>query len=231
LLHEDDNKKSDKKKRGRNHKKSKKHDNNGDDKAEKGDRKPSAKPKCPICGKIGHREDNCWSSEKNAKNREAASQSANPILKKSKYSTTTSSATTAALFTEEQVSVMMKNVMASLKEKYGGDKKPKQQVHFSDSDSDSNSSSDKKSNNKKDIPYSLAYYTYLFNRTRIMEAPMHQRQNVARYSAEIIVDILDLTNNVIPIRARLDTGTSETIILKSYLSPNTIRGYKGTPVK
>jgi hypothetical protein len=184
LLHEDDNKKSDKKKRGRNHKKSKK---NHDDKAEKGDRKPSAKPKCPICGKIGHREDNCWSSEKNAKKHEAASQSANPILKKSKYATMTSSATTAALFTEEQVSVMMKNVMASLKEKYGGDKKPKRQVHFSDidSDSDSNSSNGKKSNNKKDIPYSLAY-TYLFDRTRIMEAPMHQRQDVARYSAEIL---------------------------------------------
>jgi hypothetical protein len=232
LLHEDDNKKSDKSKRGRNHKKSKKSHDDNDDKAEKEDRKPSAKPKCPICGKIGHREDNCWSSGKNAKKREAASQSANPILKKSKYATTTSSATTAALFTEEQVSVMMKNVMSSLKEKYGGDKKPKRQVHFSDidSDSDSNSSSDKKSNNKKDIPYSLAY-TYLFDRTRIMEAPMHQRQDVARYSAEIIVEIVDSTNNIVPIRALLDTGTSETIILKSYLSSNTIRGYKGTPVK
>jgi hypothetical protein len=81
--------------------------------------------KMQHCGKIGHRDDNCWSSEKNAKKHEAASQSANPILKKLKYATTTSSATTAALFTEEQVSVMMKNVMASLKDKYGGNKKPK----------------------------------------------------------------------------------------------------------
>jgi hypothetical protein len=64
-----------------------------------------------------------------------------------------------------------------------------------------------------------------------MEAPMHQRQNVAQYSAKIIVEIVDSTNNVIPIRARLDTGTSEMILLKSYLSPNTIRGYKGAPVK
>jgi hypothetical protein len=65
-------------------------------------------------------------------------------------------------------------------------------VHFSDSDSDSdnNSSSDKKANNKKDILYSLVY-TYIFDRTRIMEAPMHQRQNVARYSAEIIAEIVD----------------------------------------
>jgi hypothetical protein len=122
--------------------------------------------------------------------------------------------------------------MASLKEKYGGEKKAKRQVHFSDndSDSDSSSSSDKKANNKKDIPYSLTY-TYLFDRTRNMEAPMHQRQDVAWYSAEIIVEIVDSTNNVIPIRALLDTGTSETIILKSYLSPNTIRGYNGAPVK
>jgi hypothetical protein len=64
-----------------------------------------------------------------------------------------------------------------------------------------------------------------------MEAPMHQRQDVARYSAEIIVEIIDSMNNAILIRALLDTGTSETIILKSYLSQNTIRGYKGAPVK
>jgi hypothetical protein len=129
---------------------------------------------------------------------------------------------------------MMKKVMASLKEKYGNNKKTKRQVHFrdsaSDSNSDSNSSSDKKSNNKKDIPYSLVY-TYLFDKTRIMEAPMHQMQNVARYSAEIIVEIVDSTNNIVPIRALLDTGTSEMIVLKSYLSLNTIRGYKGAPVK
>jgi hypothetical protein len=107
-------------------------------------------------------------------------------------------------------------------------------VHFSDSVSDSNSdsdsSSDKRSNNKKDIPYSLVY-TYLFDKTRIMEAPMHQMQNVARYSAKIIVEIVDSMNNIVPIHALLDTGTSETIILKSYLSSNTIRGYKGAPVK
>jgi hypothetical protein len=107
-------------------------------------------------------------------------------------------------------------------------------VHFSDSASDSNSdsdsSSDKKSNNKKDILYSLVY-TYLFDKTRIMEAPMHQMQNVARYSAEIIVEIVDSMNNIVPIRALLDTGTLERIILKSYFSLNTIQGYKGAPVK
>jgi hypothetical protein len=57
---------------------------------DKGDRKPSAKPKCNICGKFGHRDDNCWTLD--AKKREAASQSANPILKKLKYATTTTSA-------------------------------------------------------------------------------------------------------------------------------------------
>jgi hypothetical protein len=61
--------------------------------------------------------------EKNAKKREATSQSAYPILKKSKYATTTASASTAALFTDEQVLVMMKKVMASLKMKYGNNKK------------------------------------------------------------------------------------------------------------
>jgi hypothetical protein len=43
----------------------------------------------------------------------------------------TTSAITTALITDEQVSVMMKKVMASLKEKDGNNKKTKRQVHFS----------------------------------------------------------------------------------------------------
>jgi hypothetical protein len=84
-----------------------------------------------ICGKIGHRDNNCWTLEKHEKKREAASQLANPILTKLKYATMTTSAITTALITDEQVSVMMKKVMASLKEKDGNNKKTKRQVHFS----------------------------------------------------------------------------------------------------
>jgi hypothetical protein len=114
---------------------------------------------------------------------------------------------------------MMEQVMASMQEKYGGKKKAKRQVHFSkssDSSSDSDSDSDNK-NKHESIPYSFAY-TYLFDYDRIMEAPMHQRQNTAWYSAEIIVEIVNAQNEVIPIRALLDTCTSETILLKPFLS-------------
>jgi hypothetical protein len=62
-----------------------------------------------------------------------------------------------------------------------------------------------------------------------MEAPAHKRENQARYSAEImIVEIVDSQNKVVPICALLDTGTSETILLKPYLSPTSVRGYKGS---
>jgi hypothetical protein len=49
-----------------------------------------------------------------------------------------------------------------------------------------------------------------------MEVPAHQRKNQARYSAEIIVEIVDSQNKVVPIRALLDTGTSEMILLNPF---------------
>jgi hypothetical protein len=59
---------------------------------------------------------------------------------------------------------------------------------------------------------------------------MHKRENAAHFSGEIIVEIVDSQNKVVPIRALLDTGTSETILLNQFLSPNSPRGYKGAPV-
>jgi hypothetical protein len=135
---------------------------------------------------------------------------------------------TAALFTEEQVSVMMKKVMASMKERYGKKKKPKRQVQFEDEHSSSDSDSDDKNVSGNDSSYLL--YTYLFDYNRTMEAPPHKRRKVEHYSAEIIVEIVDSKNNVVPIRALLDTGTSETILLKRFLAPNSPKGYKGAPV-
>jgi hypothetical protein len=72
--------------------------------------------------------------------------------------------------------------------------------------------------------------TYLFDYHRTVEAPLHKRRKVEHYSAEIIVEIVDSKNNVVPIRALLDTGTSETILLKRFLAPNSPKGYKGAPV-
>jgi hypothetical protein len=150
---------------------------------------------------------------------------AKAIKKKKPKATNTANAT--ALFTEEQMSVMMKKVMASMKEKYGDQRKPKHQVHY-ESSSDSDNDSDKHSSNKLNL-YSLD--SYIFDNYKNMEAPMHKLQDATGYSAEIIVEIVDSKNEVVPIRALLDTGTSETILLKQFLSPNSPRGYKGTPVK
>jgi hypothetical protein len=72
-------------------------------------------------------------------------------------------------------------------------------------------------------------YTYLFDYHRNIEAPLHKRRKVEHYSAEIIIEIVDL-KNLVPIRALLDTGTSETILLKCFLSPNSPKGYKGASV-
>jgi hypothetical protein len=62
----------------------KKNDDNDADKHGKDDQKPPVKPKCNICGKIGHRDENCWTLEKNAKKRPANYQTTNSILKNSK---------------------------------------------------------------------------------------------------------------------------------------------------
>jgi hypothetical protein len=221
---------NDGKSKNKKHKKTKKQKKNDDDDAEevgKGDRKPAAKPKCKHCGKIGHSDDNCWSLDKNAKKRPTNYRTANAITKKPKVAATTGSPSTAALFTEEQMSVMMKKVMSSMKEKYGNKKKPKRQVRFEEDSSSSDS--DDKNNSGNVSPYSLNY-TYLFDYHRNIEAPLHKRRKVEHYSAEIIVEIVDSKNNLVPIRALLDTGTSETILLKRFLSPNSPKGYKGAPV-
>jgi hypothetical protein len=148
LKRDEDEKESKKEKKTKKTKKKHKKNDDDDDAEKKGksDRKPSAKPTCKHCGKIGHRDENCWTLDKNAKKRPASFQTTNSILKKSKYAKKKSGSSTEAHFTEEQVSVMMGQVMASMKEKYGGNKKTKHQVHLSDSDSNSDSDRNDKKN-------------------------------------------------------------------------------------
>jgi hypothetical protein len=140
---------------------------------------------------------------------------------------TTGLPSTAARFTEEQLLVMMKKVMSSMKEKYGKKKKPKRQVHFEE---DSSSSDSENKNNSGNVSPYLLNYTYLFDYHRNIEAPLHKRCKVEHYSAKIIIKIVNSKNNLVPIRALLDTGTFEMILLKHFLSPNSPKGYKGAPV-
>jgi hypothetical protein len=192
---------------------------------ESGKKKNGSRSKCSHCGKFGHRDDDCWTLAKNEKKRPANFQSANAMV--AKKAKTAKKDSTQALFTSEQVSAMMKTVMASLKEKYGSnEKRGKRQVQFEpDVDDEDNSVT----SNKSVGSYFLVSSTYLFDKTRTMEAPS-KKQKVAHYSADMIVEIIDAKNNVVPIRALLDTGTSETIILKPFVAPNCPKGYKGSPV-
>jgi hypothetical protein len=114
--HDKDHTKKDKNKGKKANKKHKKDDNDDADKAGKSDQKPSAKPKRNICGKLGHRDENCWTLDKNAKKRPTNFQTTNSILKKSKYAKKPTTSNTKSFFTEEQVSVMMGQVMASADE-------------------------------------------------------------------------------------------------------------------
>jgi hypothetical protein len=66
------------------------------------------------CGKFGHKSDNCWTLKKNANKQPTNFCTANTIAKKK-----VPEAAKEAHFTQDQVSAMMKTVMASMKKKYG----------------------------------------------------------------------------------------------------------------
>ena len=56
---------------------------------------------------------------------------------------------------------------------------------------------------------------------------LHKKAKVGHYTAEIIVEILDRNNNLVPIRALLDTGTSSSILLRDYVKKGRASGYSG----
>jgi hypothetical protein len=189
-----------------------------ENKKQKGD----SRPKCSHCGKYGHRDDNCWTLKKNECKHPTNQQTANTMVK-----TKAKASSTQALFTQDQVSEMMKTVMASMKMKYGNnEKRGKRQVQFEDPDADDD---DNSITSSKSVGSYVVIPSYLFDKNRTMEAPL-KKQKVVQYSAEIIVEIVDAKNNVVPIRALLDTGTSETILLKPFLAPGCPKGFKGSPV-
>jgi hypothetical protein len=201
--------------------KSKPADDDADNAEKDLQKKPAAaKISCTHCGKVGHKSDNCWTLEKNANKRPANFRTANTIAKKK-----APKAAEEAHFTQDQVSEMMKTVMASMKKKYGlNENREKRQVRFED---DNNNSSDNDS--ERVAPYT-GYTMYFFDNIRSMEAPSQKRQKVAHYCAEIIVEIIDSNNHIVPIRALLDTGMLETILLKPFVAPNSPKGYEGKPV-
>jgi putative transposase len=123
------------------------------------------------------------------------------------------------------MSEMMKTVMASMRKKYGSNEnREKRQVRFEDDD-DNSSDND----SERVAPYTI-YTTHLFDNIKSMEATNKKRQKVAHYCAEIIVEIVNSKNQIVPIRALLDTGTSETILLKPFIAPNSPKGFEGKPV-
>jgi hypothetical protein len=197
--------------------KSKPADNDADNANKDSRKKPAtAKQFCTHCGKVGHKSNNCWTLEKNASKRPANFHTANTIAKKQ-----ASKATEEALFTH-QVSKMMKTIMASMRKKYGSNEnREKRQIRFED---DSDHSSDNDSEHV--APYTV-YTTYLFDNIKSMEATNKKRQIVAHYCAEIIVEIVNSKNQIVPIRALLDTGTnhlSRLIVQKDHVKVNPLHG-------
>jgi hypothetical protein len=180
-----------KKKKKNRKRKSKNGGNDNENNAKEGGKKKNgSRSKCSHCGKFGHRDEDCWTLAKNEKKRPANFQSTNAMMaKKAKKDST------QALFTSEQVSAMMKTVMASLKAKYGSnEKRGKRQVQF---EPDINDEDNSITSSKSVGSYFLVPSTYLYDKTRMMEAPA-KKQKVAHYSADVIVEIIDAKNNVCP---------------------------------
>ena len=59
--------------------------------------------------------------------------------------------------------------------------------------------------------------------SRLPKRPKHQH-----YTAEVIVELKDRAGDLVPIRALLDTGTSESIVLKEFVQPGSASRYKST---
>jgi hypothetical protein len=156
-----DSGKSKNKKNNKKHK-SKPADNDADNADKDSQKKPAdAKPSCTHCGKVGHKSDNCWTLEKNASKQPANFHTANTITKKPALK-----ATEEALFTQDQMSEMMKTVMASMKKIYGSNEnREKRQVRFKDDDDNSSD------NDSERIAPSTGYTMYLFDNIKSMEAP------------------------------------------------------------
>ena len=70
--------------------------------------------------------------------------------------------------------------------------------------------------------YLPQYLFPFFNRDHL-----NKKTKVGHYTAEIVVEILDKNNKLVPIRALLDTGTTSTILLRDYVKKGRAGGYKG----
>ena len=60
-----------------------------------------------------------------------------------------------------------------------------------------------------------------------MPLPPKKKNKVEHYTAEIIVEIKDRDNNVVPIRALLDTGTTSSIVLRQFVQKGRAKSFKG----
>ena len=56
---------------------------------------------------------------------------------------------------------------------------------------------------------------------------LHKKAKVGHYTAEIVVEILDRNNKLVPIRGLLDTGTTSTIVLRDFVKKGRASGYSG----
>ena len=192
--------------------------------------------KCTHCGKPGHLDSKCWELEANKESR--------PKFWKSvkKSGETTRVATAPENPSSKRARVFKditnnKTVNPSEQVNSMKDNRPKRKMEATTEHESvdfesmcpmkamltkNDSSSDNESSTSDFDGYSTEYLNPFFNREEL-----HKKAKVGHYTAEIVVEILDRNNKLVPMRALLDTGTTSTIVLRDYVKKGRASGYSG----
>ena len=198
--------------------------------------------KCKHCGKVGaHAEDACWELDKNKDKRPKGWKSVKgepsaltPVdslnsdydvqgeitqdNKRLRIATTVSD----ILFSAEQQAKPKVAIKPSKKRSF---------TDMEDKNEDETLCpmvtmlSKENSNNKNSDDEFDGYPEYLnpfFNRDELTK-----KTKIGHYTAEIVIEIVDKNNKIVPIRGLLDTGTSSTILLRDFVKKGRANGYSG----
>ena len=178
---------------------------------------------CPHCQRShAQKPDDCWSLEKNKSKHPEWYQKLVPVKsQKDKFD--------AAVM--RQVKKAAKEIKKSYKKKYA----KKRHILEDSSEEDAKEADayvaslkakiDNSDTSSSEESFSYFPSCYAFNK----RSKKRRKLTPPKYTAEIVVQIEDQYGNVVPIRGLLDTGTSDTIILRDFVRKGRAKGYKGHP--
>ena len=125
-------------------------------------------------------------------------------------------------------------VVKSKKENSGGKKHRtlKKDVPSEDEDSVDNfmAELDAMLNNNSDDVSNYTEYLYPFSSSNSQKLQC-VKPKMGHYSAEILVELEDRDDNIVPICALLDTGMSATLLLHKFVKKGSAKGHKALPTK